>query len=114
MARVLFVRVSVQTYDEDQVKKNWPHLFRLVLPEGESSMKGSERGVFALTAALRDSVQFSLIPTEQKEILRPFAARLSAIEHQLEDVLGNQNVVEARKCADAIEDCLDEAEEALR
>lgn len=113
MARVLFVRVSVQTYDEKLIKKYWPLLFKTALPEGFYSLKGPEQGVFALIAALRDGVQFSLIDAEQGAILKPFVERLTKLERDLEAILGEQEVQHAKKCIDSIEACLDEAEEAL-
>ncbi len=113
MARVLFVRVSVQTYDEKLLKKYWPSLFKTALPDGFYSVKGPEQGVFALTAALRDGVQFSLIPADKSAILKPFVDRLGKLERELEAILGEQDVQSAKKCIDSLEACLDEAEEAL-
>ena len=113
MARVLFVRVSVQTYDEKLIKKYWPTLFKTALPDGFYSIKGPEQGVFALTAALRDGVQFGLIAAGQREALKPFAERLAALEQELEAILGEQDVQNAKKCINSIEACLDEAEAAL-
>lgn len=113
MSRVLFVRVSVQTYDEKLIKKYWPSLWRVALPDGIYSLKGPKQGVFALTAALCDGVKFSLLPEEKCRILKPFAERLSSLERDLESILGDQDVGRAKKCVDAIEACLDEAEQAL-
>ena len=83
------------------------------MPDGFYSIKGPEQGVFALTAALRDGVQFSLIPADKRDILKPFAERLAGLEQELEAILGEQDVQSAKKCIDKIEACLDEAEVAL-
>ena len=125
MGRILFIRVSAETYDEKDVPKIWPKLCAAVWPEPGVAGAGSpatevrkgmgqpSRGVLALVDALVEYVQFGDISGSQKTALEGAVSALAGTRQKLDEALGNRNAQEAHELANSIEDTLDKAEKAM-
>lgn len=110
MANNLYIRVSVLTYDENDVVKSWPHLFTLVWPDGLSKQS---RGVLELSTALTEAVRYDMIAKSASTILAPFMEELEALLLKMEEALGDQDLPRIRILANQIEAVLDDAEKSL-
>jgi hypothetical protein len=127
MPKVLFIRVSAETYDENQVPKTWPLLFNTVWPdadlEGVADPKtlvrklvgDRKRGALELAREFADLASFETLPDgADKALLRQKAQELETALHALEESLGNRDVRGASASCDALESALDAVEIALR
>ena len=125
MGRILFIRVSAETYDEKDVLSAWPLVCASVWPDpaGQSGdspasiarkiVPASSRGVLQLVDAFADYAQYSDMPDEQRDAVKPVSEKLAALRQDLDDALGDRDVHKAWDLTNAIEDALDEAEKAL-
>jgi hypothetical protein len=126
MGRVLFIRVSVATFDEKDLLKAWPLLCACVWPDSETAgavASGrkkacappalSPRGALELVNGLMDSIRFGDMPKEWTELLRAPSQRLEDLQEQLDEALGDRDVRKAQQLIDSIEHTLDEAEKAM-
>jgi hypothetical protein len=125
VSRVLFLRVSAQTYDEGDVPKNWPMLYMTVWPDSELAgvkspaklarnlLPAREHGVLELASALADFVRYGDAP-DRAAFLKSGAEKLEGLRGELDAALGNRDVRSARKLCDAIEETLDDMEKTLR
>ena len=111
MGRILQIRVSAWTYDEDEVVQAWPRLCALVWPQldkwGPANMK---RGVTELAGYLPDALRFSDVPEAQKKALRPGAEKAAAILEEMRAALADWDPRRANKLSDALEEALFELE----
>lgn len=124
MGRHLFIRVTAQTFDEQQVRKDWPRLYDLAWPEQYSLATPektvvknftppSSRGVLELLRAVTDAVAFgTVLPADAKRALAAPVARVNALAEALEEALGNRDVPTAHGLTNDIEEALDDLEAA--
>lgn len=107
MGRILQIRVSAWTYDEDEVVEAWPRLCALVWSQldkwGPANMK---RGVTELAGYLLDALRFSDLPEDVKKALRPGAERVAAILEDMRSALADWDPRRANQLSDALEDAL--------
>lgn len=125
MSRVLFIRVSAETFNEDDVLKSWPTLCATVWPDAGANKNDKPsriikqlapspaKGALALVDAFTEHVRFVADEAERKALL-PYAEKLEGLRKNLDEALGNRDVHKASTLTDAIEDALDEAEKAAR
>lgn len=109
MGKVLQIRVSAWTYDEGEVRKKWPSLWKLVWEESGPLMR--QKGVVDLAKGVYDAVRAGLIPDAQARALRPEAENLEKIRLRLEDALGAWKAREADTLTYSLEDSLDALED---
>lgn len=126
MGRILFIRVSAQTYDEKEVLRAWPKLYASIWPDPEVNISETPagiirklvpapgKGVLELLDAFTDHVSFGDLPQGWRAALQTKADALAALGRELDDALGEQDVHRARPLCTAIEDGLDEAEAIMR
>lgn len=126
MGRVLFIRVSAETYDEKDVPKSWPALYAVVWPDpgldGSDSpaklarklIPARERGVLELVDAFVDYAHFADMGKERRGAIRGVSDKLEQLRRELGEALGDRDVSKAHPLTGAIEDALDEAEKILR
>ncbi len=122
-SRILFIRVSAETYDEKDLPKAWPKLCALAWPDtetGASSKKllpaltpDAKRGVLQLVDALVEHIRFGLMPESMRKALQESAASLESLRADLDEALGDRDVPKASGLAGRIEDALDAAEQFL-
>lgn len=108
MGKVLQVRVSAWTYDEDEVRKTWPSLYKLVWEDAEALRK---KGVMELALAVFNAVQGELIPEEQAQALKAGADKVDELRLEIETKLGEWKPKEADKLIYQLEDELDALED---
>ena len=126
MGRILFIRVSAETYDEKDVIRAWPRLYALVWPEAgadptaptkkiiRSLVPDQKRGVLQLADAFVEYTHFGDVPEKARQGLKAAADTLERLRAELDDALGNRDVQTASKLTNTIEDALDDAEKAAR
>ena len=114
MGKVLQIRVSAWTYDEDEVARTWPQLTALVWPEGGSwTVAGSRHGVMELAEALPDVVRFGDWPEDTRRLLQEGVARVSAAASSLREALANWQPREANQWSDTLEEALSALEQTV-
>ena len=107
MGRILQIRVSAWTYDEDEVAQAWPTLSELVWPEVEKwSPPGGRKGVMELAKALPDVARFGNWSAQVREALRDGISTTTALAGELEQALSDWKPVEANRLSDLLEDAL--------
>ena len=109
MGTVLQIRVSAETFSEDEVRKKWPALWNLVWEDGGDAVP--RKGVLELVQAVFNAVRAGLIGREQADALREKADRAEEMRLSLQDLLAGRKPSEADKLSYEIEDCLDELED---
>lgn len=109
MGKLLQIRVSAWTYSEDEVRKTWPALWKLVWGEGGDAVP--RKGVVELAQAVFDAVRAGLIPKEQREVLRDKADKAEELRFKFEDALAARQPKEADTISYELEDCLDALED---
>ena len=111
MGRILQIRVSAWTYDEDEVVQAWPKLCALVWSQldkwGPANMK---RGVTELAGYLPDALRFSDIPDVQKKALRPGVEKVASTLGAMRAALADWDPRRANQLSDALEEALFELE----
>jgi hypothetical protein len=108
MGRLLQVRVSVWTYNEDDVRKAWPSLWKLAWQDSSAIPK---KGVMELADAVFDAVKAGLIPDEQAKALRKDADKADELRQAIEKALSDRKPSEADKLTYSLEDTLDTLED---
>ena len=126
MGRILFIRVSAETYDEKDVTKAWPKLYAMVWPDAGANssdpprkiarvlLPDSRRGVLQLADAFVGYVHFGTLTAVARDALEESAKILKRLQADLDEALGNRDVLLAAGLTTAIEDALDDAENAAR
>lgn len=126
MGRILFIRVSAETYDEKDVLKTWPKLYASVWPDPGVDAEDSpskitrkmiparERGVLELVDGFVEYVRFGDMSEMTRKGLQSGADKLERLRGELDEALGNRDVQNASSLTNTIEDTLDEAEKAAR
>lgn len=109
MGKVLQIRVSAWTFDEDEVEKNWPSLWKLIWGEGGDAVP--KKGVIELAQAVFDAVRAGLIPENQADPLREGAEKVENLRFQIEEALNAWQPKEADKLIYQLEDGLDALED---
>ena len=111
MGRILQIRVSAWTYDEDEVLQAWPKLCALVWSQLDQwGPAGMKRGVTELAGYLPDALRFSDLPEEVKKALRPGAKKVADILEEMRKALADWDPRRANTLSDALEEALFELE----
>lgn len=114
MGRVLQIRVTAWTYDEDEVTRTWPRLTALVWPESEKwSPPGQRHGVMDLAKALPDAARFGDWPEAVRHALRDGVEETTLLAEKLEAALADWRPSEANALSDRLEEALTALENAI-
>lgn len=130
MGKILTIRLSAVTYNEEEVFRAWPRLCSLAWPgKGEISAQGwrpsvtlfppplaatqPNYGVLTLAKVLLEEQRFGSWPSELIRLLDPAIGGLAAAVNKLEDALANWQPQAANTETNAIEDALDTMERVL-
>ena len=108
MGKVLQVRVTASTYNDSDVEKAWPSLWKLVWQEPAVIPK---KGVLELAGAVYDAVRAGLIPDDKAKALKAKADKGDELRHAIEKALNDWKPAEADKIIYQLEDTLDELED---
>jgi hypothetical protein len=126
MSRILFIRVSAETYDERDVLESWPKLFAAVWPDASVDKTDSpskivnrllpdpKRGALELLDGFVEYARFGDMSDAPRKAAQPHAEKLSDLRLKLDAALGDRDVSKAHALTNDIEDTLDEAEKAMR
>ena len=109
MGKVLQIRVSAWTYNEDDVARSWKKLCGLVW--SESLRPGEKRGVLELVTALENGLAFGDWPAASAESLKDGIAEAVAVKLSLEEALAEWDPRLANKRSDELEDILTRLED---
>lgn len=111
MGRILQIRVSAWTYDEDEVLQAWPKLCALVWSQLDQwGPPGMKRGVTELAGYLSDALRFSDLPDDVKRALLPGVKKVTAILEEMRKALADWEPRRANALSDALEEALFELE----
>ena len=111
MGRILQIRVSAWTYDEDEVLQAWPKLCALVWSQLDHwGPAGMKRGVTELAGYLPDALRFSELPDDVKRTLLPGVKKVAAILEDMRKALADWEPRRANALSDALEEALFELE----
>ena len=114
MGKVLQIRVSAWTYDEEEVVEAWPRLCVLVWSQLDKwGPVGMKRGVAELAEYLPDALRFSDLPEEVKKMLRPGTEKVSAVLNEMRSALASWDPRRANTLSDALEEALSELEKEV-
>lgn len=111
MGRILQIRVSAWTYDEDEVTAAWPRLCALVWSQLDQwGPAGIKHGVTELAEYLPDAVRFSDLPEDVKKVLRPGASKVAAVLEEMRAALAEWDPRKANTLSHSLEEALSELE----
>lgn len=136
MGKLLDIRVTAQTYNEEDVAKTWPRLSALVWPQWfsklgldrvvkdlpgysiglgavEKSLGARKHGVVELAEALPDLIKFSELPEAVKQALQEPVQEITKINADLAAALGDWDAKKASSLSYALEEALSQAEQNL-
>ena len=112
MGKYLQIRVSAWTFSEDEVRKAWPSLWRLIWGEGGDAVP--KKGVMELALAVFDAVQAGLVEPKVAEALKDRAAEADGLYHSVEKALADRDPQTADRLSYELEDCLDALEDIAK
>lgn len=106
MGRVLQIRVIAQTYDENEVRDNWPKLSNMAWGPGPVK---KDQGVLELAKTMADKERMGMLPDSMKQ---HHAALREAEEivRGIEKALGDWKAGDAERLSNALEALLGELE----
>jgi len=110
MGKVLQVRVYAYTYDEEDVRKTWPLLWRLAFVETKPGFPFETKGVLELVRALDDLYQFGVLPEATRAVLAAGLPQVVKGVETLQKRLADWNPQGANEASDQIEEGLGELE----
>lgn len=114
MGKILQIRVTAWTYDEDEVTRAWPRLTALVWPERDKwAAAGAKHGVLELAKALPDVARFGDWPEATRQALRDGIARAHELSVKLETALADWQPSVANALSDDLEDALSALEKKV-
>lgn len=107
MGRILQIRVTSWTWDEDLVVKAWPRLAELAF---SVPLKHEKHGVMEMVTALGDGLAFMKWPAARVAALGDGIQKAVDIKRRIEGALENWNPREANALSDELEILLDTLE----
>ena len=114
MGRILQIRVSAWTYDEDEVLAAWPKLCAAVWPELDKwAPVGNKHGVIELAEALPDVLRFGKWSKELKADCADAVRVIDEIRERIEKALSDWKPEDANHASDELEAALNELEKIM-
>ncbi|MEF2144374.1 MAG: hypothetical protein V3573_02915 [Desulfovibrionaceae bacterium] len=111
MGRLLQIRVSASTYDEQAVSKAWPVLAKLAW--GVDRVDGAAYGVLELCETIADKARLHLLSDDAALALGKGPEEAEAIRRKLEQALAEWKASEANRLSDDLEEALSELEKRV-
>ncbi|MDR3357317.1 MAG: hypothetical protein LBN96_00345 [Desulfovibrio sp.] len=110
MGKVLQIRVSAVTWNENLLEQFWPELaeFAFSVP-----IKHEKRGVLEMVRALDEGFRFMGWPDSRKTALGDDIHKAAALKAAIENALADWQPGRANALSDELEDVLDRMENAL-
>lgn len=107
MGKVLQIKVTCWTWNEDLIEKEWPRLSELAF---SVPLKHEKHGVMEMVKALGDGLSFMKWSEERKDALGNGIKKALDIKMRLEDALSNWDPRKANALSDELEIVLDDLE----
>ena len=107
MGKVLQIRVTAATWNEDLMEEEWPRLTRLAF---SLPIKFKDRGVLEMVRALSEGLEFMNWSDKRKEAMGPGIRECAAIRSELERALADWEPRKANELSDRLEKALDALE----
>ena len=109
MGKVLQIRVTAVTWNDELVEDYWPRLVRLA---GTVPVKSEGRGVLELVRRLDEGLRFMKWSDARKQAMGPGIREAARIKGELEGALADWDARKANAMSDDLEDALDALERA--
>lgn len=107
MGKVLQIRVTAVTWNEDLVEDYWPRLLRLA---ASVPVKSEGRGVLELVRRLDEGLHFMKWSEARKKAMGPGICEAARLKAELEGALADWDARKANTLSDSLEDALDALE----
>lgn len=111
MGKVLQIRVTSCTWNEDLVEQEWPRLAELAF---SVPMKHEKHGVMDMVKALGDGLQFMSWPEERKNALAEGIRNAVELKNKIETALADWDPRMANRLSDTLEEQLDVLEKKFK
>lgn len=109
MGKVLQIRVTAVTWDEDLVEKYWPRISELAF---SVPVKLENHGVLEMVRALSEGLEFMKWPDARKTALGHGISKAAVLRSELEKAVADWDPRKANMLSDQLEDVLDALESA--
>ncbi len=109
MGRLLQIRVSAWTFSEDDVKKAYPSLWRLIWEDCADAVR--KKGVMELALGIFDAVRAGLVDDKVVEALKDKVEEVDRVRLAIEKALNARDPQEADKLSYELEDRLEALED---
>ncbi len=111
MGKVLQIRVTSCTWNEDLVEQEWPRLAQLAF---SVPIKHEKHGVMDMVKALGDGLQFMDWTPERKNALAEGIQNAVALKKSIETALADWDPRTANRLSDDLEEQLDALEHKFK
>ncbi len=109
MGSVLQIRVIAQTFDENEVRDNWPKLSEMAWGSGPAERN---HGVLELAQTIAGKGRMGMLPSEMKKHAKTLA-EAEAFVRGIENALGDWKPGDAERLSTGLENLLTELENKL-
>lgn len=109
MGKVLQIRVSAVTWNEDLIEENWPRLAELAF---SVPIKLENHGLMEMVRALCEGLQFEKWSEARKKAMGPGIEQACAIRGKIEKALADWDPKLANGLSNELENTLDKLESA--
>ncbi len=114
MGKILQIRVSAWTYNEDEVVSAWPTLTALVWEQLDKwGQPGIKHGVTELAEYLPDALRFGKLSSPCREKALAAAETVTAALHAMRQALADWDPRNANRQSELLESALDDVEQIL-
>lgn len=110
MGKILQVRLYAYTYAEEDVRRQWPVLWKWAFEETRPGFPLEKQGVLELVRALEEMLRFEKGSKALREALAKYLPAVAAQTRKLEEALADWEPGAANAATDRIEEGLDELE----
>ncbi len=110
MGKVLQVRLYAYTYAEDDVRREWPLLWKWAFEETRPGFPLEREGVMELVRALDDMLRFEKGSDTLRQALSRYLPSVTEQARKLEEALADWDPKAANAATDRIEEGLTELE----
>lgn len=110
MGKVLQIRVSAVTWDEDKLEEYWPRVSQLAF---SVPVKLENHGLLEMVRALSEGLQFMPWSEKRKEVMGPEIRECARIRGEIEKALADWEPRKANDLSNELEDRLDKLENSF-
>ncbi len=111
MSKVLQIRVIAETWNDDLLEEDWPHISRLAF---SLPIKLENHGVLEMVRALKEGLEFMDWSEERKEALGPGIRECARIRDDIYQALSDWEPRKANDLSNKLEDALDRLERSWK